>query len=139
MYEQFSIDSKLLKPNLSFLKSIEENNSKINSFSIKGSMIENPVGDIDIVDKRNLKSNKNNNNPLSSSLLRGNNQMNNGIMPNINDEISNKMNLSHIKITSNNHSSMSNYSQFINKNNISILPSPELTNVTNKININHQV
>ena len=30
MYEQFSIDSKLLKPNLSFLKSIEENNSKIN-------------------------------------------------------------------------------------------------------------
>ena len=102
-------------------------------------MIENPVGDIDIVDKRNLKSNKNNNNPLSSSLLRGNNQMNNGIMPNINDEISNKMNLSHIKITSNNHSSMSNYSQFINKNNISILPSPELTNVTNKININHQV
>ena len=139
MYEQFSIDSKLLKPNLSFLKSIEENNSKINSFSIKGSMIENPVGDIDIVDKRNLKSNKNNNNPLSSSLIRGNNQMNNGIMPNINDEISNKMNLSHIKITSNNHSSMSNYSQFINKNNISILPSPELTNVTNKININHQV
>lgn len=139
MYEQFSIDSKLLKPNLSFLKSIEENNSRINSFSIKGSMIQNPVGDIDIVDKRNLKPNKINNSSNSNFLLKNNQSISN-INQNNHDEFTSKLNLSHIKITSNQMSSASNqYSPFINKNNISIPSSPNKTIDSNKISINSQV
>lgn len=140
MYEQFSIDSKLLKPSMSFLKTIEERNKGTNSFSIKGSMIENPVGDIDIVDKRNFKQSKGNT-PSNSNLLRfgGGNNVNSYSKPN--EDLGSKLNLSHIKISPNNSlaTSLMNNPQFINKSSITSAASPNITIDTNKLSITSQV
>jgi hypothetical protein len=138
MYEQFSIDSKLLKPNISILKNYEDKNSRINSFSIKGSMIENPVGDIDIVDKKHLIQNKGRD-TSSNNTLRFNQNFS-GSSFSQNEEMQNKMNLSHIKISSTSiNQSIINNTNFNSKSNLAISPSPSTTNDTNKIILNNQV
>jgi hypothetical protein len=120
---------------MSFLNTLEERNNKLNSFSIKGSMIENPVGDIDIVDKRNLKTSKGNT-PSNSNLLRFGapaQRLNH-------EDLNSKLNLSHIKISSNNitHSLMNN-PQFNSKSNMSVAASPNMTIDSSKITLPSQV
>lgn len=138
MYEQFSIDSKMIRPNLSILKNFEDKNSRINSFSIKGSMIENPVGDIDIVEKKNHFHTKARE-VSNSNTLRFNQNINNSSIIN-NEDSNNKMNLSHIKISSNNITqSLISNPQFNSKSNLSISPSPSMTMDSNKIVLNNQV
>ncbi len=138
MYEQFSIDSKLLKPNISVLKNYEDKNSKINSFSIKGSMIENPVGDIDIVDKKHLIQSKVRDTSSNNTLRFNQNFSGSSFIQN--EESINKMNLSHIKISSNNLTqSILNNPQFNSKSNLGISPSPSMAIDSNKIILNNQV